>query len=174
VLYSLTLAVRAHPSVPRGTGKKGGQLTRTWEVVSVTRKWAPIPGYRGASPGEKLEAALDRMRDRPIPCPLCSTGVDPRQLEQHAGRCPARHLSLSPDAVAWMTWGEIRGMGICWGTLHAWLTSETVQVRRRRVGDSWHYSRVDVLRALERLVARRRRRRGRMARIVALARWRRS
>jgi hypothetical protein len=118
----------------------------------VTRKWAPIPGYRTSSPAEKLAAALARLRDDPVECPACGVLVEPAQVEGHQGRCGARGWaggSPLAELAAWIPAGLVRAAGaISRQALHYWVIAG--RVRRRKGPDGfWLYNRADVVIALE-------------------------
>jgi hypothetical protein len=118
----------------------------------VTRKWAPIPGYRTSSPAEKLAAALARLRDDPVECPACGVLVEPAQVEGHQGRCGARGLAMGPglaELAGWLPARSARAAGaVSSALLRYWVIQGKVR-RRKGEGGFWLYNRTDLVIALE-------------------------
>ena len=129
--------------------------------------------YQRLSITSKLAYALTRLRDDPVECPGCQTGVSPRELEAHQARCPGRGWGSLTLELAWVPWAELRAF-VAWGLMHYWLTTKPPKVRRRKNAQGrWTYSRADVVAALEALEARRRKRTSTKARLAIRSRWRR-
>jgi hypothetical protein len=119
--------------------------------------------YRKLGVRAKEAFSLDRLRPGPITCPACGTQVLQHELtrEHHGVRCRA----------VWLTWGELRILGVPAGLLSHWVNRG--KVRRRQREGLWVYSAFDAHLALHLLEKRRRRRRSNKARRLARARWRR-
>jgi hypothetical protein len=88
--------------------------------------------YRYLSTAEKERRHLERMREPPIRCPLCETAVQSDELLVHqAERCqgrPAPH-----PRSRWVTWGEVRRLGVPAMTISRWARKGWIRVRREDV-----------------------------------------
>lgn len=139
----------------------------------MTRKWDPLPGYRAASPAEKMAAALARLRDDPVECEACGTGVAPGDLPRHAQTCPGRAWAApAGPGAGWIAWKALRALGVHYEALRRWLRDGLVRRRRQKSTGRWEYARVDILAILESQAEREDKRRRERFRAMAVTRWR--
>lgn len=67
----------------------------------------------------------DRMREPPVQCKRCETQVVPSDAVRHAATCPGPR---EPHPLSrWLTWREVRALGIAKSTLSQWIASGRVR-----------------------------------------------
>jgi hypothetical protein len=87
-----------------------------------------INRYRYLTVAEKARRARESMSEPPTRCPTCETSVQPDELLVHqAERCqgrPAPH-----PRSRWITWGEVRRLGVPAKTISGWARRGWLRVR---------------------------------------------
>jgi hypothetical protein len=101
---------------------------------------APPPeaaNYHRMTVAAKQALHLDRMREPPVQCKRCETQVVPADAARHAATCAGRR---EPHPLSrWLSWREVRAMGVAKSTLSQWVRSRKVEARsedgRRRFSE---------------------------------------
>jgi hypothetical protein len=85
--------------------------------------------YRFLTKAEKERRSRESLREPPIRCPVCEAAIQPDDLLMHqAERCqgrPAPH-----PRSRWITWGEVRRLGVPAMSISRWTRKGWIRVRR--------------------------------------------
>lgn len=88
---------------------------------------APRETYRRMSLAGKQAAHRDRMREPAMACPRCEAQIVVADSLRHAEICPGRR---EPHPLSrWLTWSEVRSLGVPKSTIHRWIERGRIHVR---------------------------------------------